>query len=302
MTASTRPRVSIGLPVYNGGRFLRSALDSILAQTYRDFELVVSDNGSQDDTDAICREYAARDERIRYHRNPQNLGAAENYNQVFERASGQYFKWAAHDDMLAPEFLEHCVAVLDAQPSVVLCYAQTMLIDEDGREIEPYRDSFDFTAPGAHARFSEWVLHERGRLCNAVGGLIRSDVLRRTGLIGDYKSADVTLIGELLLWGRFEALPDLYFFRRDHPGRSMRAHDSDEELAVWYNPSNKGKPQTPVWRSLFAYLKAIHRAPTGISEKLRCYRSMGEWCYNRRWRLKQELASATWRKRHRQAA
>ena len=99
------PRVSIGLPVYNGELFLENALDSILSQTYSDFELIISDNASDDKTEEICRSYAARDKRVRYSRNAHNLGAAPNYNRVYHLARGRYFKWASHDDVLAPEFL-----------------------------------------------------------------------------------------------------------------------------------------------------------------------------------------------------
>ena len=107
---SSTPKVSIGLPVYNGERYLREALDSILGQTFRDFELIICDNASTDETAAICADYAARDPRIRYHRQTHNIGATANFNHTFELARGAYFKWAAHDDVLAPTWLEKCVA------------------------------------------------------------------------------------------------------------------------------------------------------------------------------------------------
>src|SRR3954470_1068595 len=94
-----RPRVSIGLPVYNGQRFLAPAVSSLLAQTFADFELVICDNASTDDTEAICRRFAERDPRVRYHRNEQNVGAAPNFNRALALSTGQYFKWAAHDDL-----------------------------------------------------------------------------------------------------------------------------------------------------------------------------------------------------------
>jgi glycosyltransferase involved in cell wall biosynthesis len=118
------PRVSIGLPVYNGENYLAETLDSILAQTFTDFEVIISDNASTDRTETICRQYAAQDRRIRYLRNTSNLGAAKNYNRVFELSQGEYFKWNGHDDPLAPVFLERCVAVLDRHPGVVLCFAR----------------------------------------------------------------------------------------------------------------------------------------------------------------------------------
>ena len=99
------PRVSIGLPVYNGANWLPETIDSILGQTYSNFELVISDNASTDTTQEVCEGYALRDARVRYERLPENLGAAFNYNRVFERSVAPYFKWAGHDDLLDPAYL-----------------------------------------------------------------------------------------------------------------------------------------------------------------------------------------------------
>src|SRR3972149_8539793 len=92
------PRVSVGLPVFNGEQFLRQALDSVLAQTYPGFELIISDNASTDRTQDICEAYATRDKRIQYYRQSKNVGGGRNYNFVFEVSNGEYFKWLAHDD------------------------------------------------------------------------------------------------------------------------------------------------------------------------------------------------------------
>jgi glycosyltransferase involved in cell wall biosynthesis len=116
--------VSIGMPVCNGAKFITEALDSILNQTFENFELIVSDNASTDETGKICREYMAKDSCIRYYRSKQNFGAAWNFNHVFKLSSGKYFKWAAHDDVIAPDFPLKCVEVLERDPSVVLCHFQ----------------------------------------------------------------------------------------------------------------------------------------------------------------------------------
>lgn len=123
-------RVSIGMPVYNGENFIEAALRSILAQTCREFELVVSDNASTDRTEDICRAYASLYPRIRYYRGDHNIGPARNANRTFLLSSGPYFKLAAHDDVLAPDFIEKCAGVLDRDPGVVLAYPLTMWIDE----------------------------------------------------------------------------------------------------------------------------------------------------------------------------
>src|SRR6202011_3838576 len=132
---SVPPTVSIGLPVYNGERYLRETLDSILAQTYHDFEVIISDNGSTDATEQICREYTARDSRIRYHRSAVNRGAAWNYNNVTALSNGKYIKHAAADDLLMPTYLERCVATLEHDQSMTVCHSRSKFIDEDGRSV-----------------------------------------------------------------------------------------------------------------------------------------------------------------------
>jgi glycosyltransferase involved in cell wall biosynthesis len=110
------PQISIGMPVYNGAASLPTALDAMLAQTFTAFEIIISDNGSTDATETIAREYAARDPRIRYIRQPVNLGATPNFRFVMDRASAPYFMWAACDDVRSPDFLAENIAFLDAHP------------------------------------------------------------------------------------------------------------------------------------------------------------------------------------------
>ena len=97
---SKPPRISIGMPVYNGEQFLAGALDSVLTQDFEDFELIISDNASEDGTQKICLDYAARDRRIRYYRNEMNIGGSRNHSRVFELSAAEYFKWAHYDDWL----------------------------------------------------------------------------------------------------------------------------------------------------------------------------------------------------------
>ena len=113
------PKVSIGIPVLNGEQFLRQVLDSLLSQKFTDYELIISDNGSTDATEQICREYAAKDKRIRYVRHPENIGGMANLRFLLENAIGEYFMWAADDDIRSPDFLDVTVKILDDQPNCV---------------------------------------------------------------------------------------------------------------------------------------------------------------------------------------
>ncbi len=271
----SKPRVSIGMPVFNGENYLAEALDSILAQTYRDFELIISDNASADRTEEIGRTYAAKDDRVRYFRNEANLGAAGNFNRLLELSSGEYFKWAAHDDLCAPEYLEQCVEVLDREPDVVLCYPKTRIIDEHGGFVEDYFDGFHLDSPKPHVRFRD--MFRAPGLCNPVFGLIRAGILKRTALIGNYAASDRVLLGELALHGQFYEVPEYLFLRRGHPQRSLSANVTDSEIAAWFDPALSGKILIPRWRRLLEYLRAAKRAPLSQAERVRCYMQVGRF-------------------------
>src|SRR5438105_14597753 len=135
---SNRPAISIGMPVRNGEKYVSQAIDSLLAQTFTDFELIICDNASTDRTERICREYAAKDGRIRYHRNERDIGPAQNYTRCFGLARGTYFRWHAHDDVCEPTYLARCLAVLQRDPSVINCHSLTRVIDERGQTLRDY--------------------------------------------------------------------------------------------------------------------------------------------------------------------
>ncbi len=261
-----RPRVSIGMPVYNGERFLREAIDSMLAQILQDFELIISDNASTDGTRDICLDYVRQDPRVRYYRNERNLGAARNFNRLFELSSGEYFKWATADDLAAPHLLEKCILVLDAHPEVVLCYPKTTIIDQNGDVIAQYHDGLDLRSPSVIARFRTAI--DQIRLVNVLQGLIRSNVLRNTSLIGPYLGADQVLVAELTLYGKFYEIPEFLFFRRMHP-QALSSITSLEGQQEFMDPQTKGKPPLRSWKHQFGHLAAIARAPLTPGERAR---------------------------------
>ncbi len=283
------PRVTIGLPVYNGEPYLVQAIESLLGQTYPRFELIISDNASTDGTSSICRDFERRDPRVQYSRNETNVGAAVNYNRLVDMARGEYFKWAAHDDLCAPEYLEQCVDVLDREPSVVVCYPRTRIIDEEGRDKGEYPDDLHLDSPRTHERFRDVMFREAGE-CNAVFGLIRTPVLRRTGLIGNYPASDMILLSELALHGNFHEVPEPLFQRRDHPETSMRANVTSGDRAAWFDPEKADRLQFTHWRWAIEYHRAIRRA--GAGHGLRCYSYLGKWMRWNRDRLAREAGRA----------
>lgn len=277
-----KPRVSIGLPVYNGERLLRQALDAILAQTFEDFELIISDNASTDSTPEICKAYAAKDPRVKYFRNDHNIGISRNFNRTFELSSGEYFKWSAHDDLMAPDFLEKCVEVLDRDPTVVLCYPKAIDIDEEGKELRYYTYKLRTDSSKAPERFYDLMRYEHP--CLQLFGVIRASVLRKTPLHEHYPSADRVLIARLGLLGRFHHLQEYLHFNREYPGTSIRTYRSRHALMVLHDPSKAGKLVFPYWAVFFGYLRAIAESPLSLKDRLQCYLSMA--VYLRIWRKK----------------
>jgi glycosyltransferase involved in cell wall biosynthesis len=277
MTAGAAPRVSVGLPVYNGEPYLAAAVDSILGQTWTDLELIVCDNASTDGTERLCREVAARDPRLRYYRNPSNLGAAPNYRRTFELARGELFKWAAHDDLIRPRFVEACVAALDADPGAVLCMPGTVVIDDRGRERMVYDSGLvDASDADPARRFAALILNRHW--CTEIFGLVRAEALRRALPYRPYNASDRVLLAELALIGRFRRIDEPMFLNRDHPGRYSRAVYPDVRKALAWNESGRRRRfflQT--WTVLAAYAEMIGRLVPDGPTRRRCYARLGTW-------------------------
>jgi|SRR5579862_268477 len=290
MTQEHMPRLCIGLPVYNGENYVAQAIDSLLAQTFTDFRLIISDNASSDRTAEICRDFSRRDARIDYVRHDHNRGAAWNFNHLTGRARGEYFKWAPHDDLCAPEFTARCIAALDTHPDAVLAYPRSHIIDAHGTIVASYREPIAAHAATPWARFRS-VVRNSG-LCHSAFGVIRLDVLRTTRLWGPYPASDTVLLAELALRGKFIEVDAPLLLQRDHAARASRVHGSDADEAVWLAPANVGRPARRHWAVLANDLGAIVRAPVSTGQKLRCMCVMAYWSL-RRWRpLWNELRAA----------
>lgn len=263
---SDTPHVSIGLPVYNGERYLSETIECILKQSYRDFELIISDNGSTDMTREICRGYAEKDRRVRFVRHEGNRGANWNFRHVIALARGMYFRWSSADDLFAPDSLVRCVEILDKHSDVVLCYPKTVLIDGAGAVIRPYDDNLDLRFEDPVERFR--TASNRIGLVNVLYGLIRTDVVRSTNLIGNYPGADIVLILELALRGKFYEIDRPLFFRRMHEGASSQIK-SIEELQKFVDPTVNRALFSRMWRSLFGKMWAVLGSTLTVAERSR---------------------------------
>lgn len=274
-------KLSIGLPVYNGERFLPQALDHLLAQTFRDFEIIVSDNASTDRTSQICREYATRDSRIRYCRNDSNLGAVANFNRTFELSAAPLFKWAAHDDLHLNTYLERCVRLLDGDSGIVLAHSGTAFIGDDGQEFpfdsdtETYVDPKTGTRqrPDSAAIGDSPVAFERFRhvLSSARWGshmfaVIRRAALRQTQLLPNFAGSDRAMLAELALLGRFRSVPERLYLKRFHAGVSWALNQRELKSFL----STDGRAYSRRARQIKAYFGAPSGKPVSAKTKAMC--------------------------------
>jgi len=279
---SVAPRLSVGLPVYNGESYLAESLEALLGQTFDNFELIISDNASTDGTAVICRRYEKQDSRIRYVRQQRNIGCALNHNYVVQQARGELFKWASHDDLYARDLLKRCVDALDQLPHVVLAHSWTATIDGSGALKGAIEYSLATASPSAPERFRSLLFASGG---DDTAGIIRMSVLRQTPLLASYHHSDRALSATLGLYGPFYQVPDWLYFRRDHPERAQRAFKTVRAWCANLDPRRADPLRHPVIRLYAEYVggfvAAIRHAPLSSAEKRECYYHLAHWLASR---------------------
>jgi glycosyltransferase involved in cell wall biosynthesis len=279
---SRTPRLSVGIPVYNGHSYLAGSIESLLGQSYEDFELIISDNASTDDTADICRYYEKQDSRIRYFRQEHNIGGAPNHNFLVAQARGELFKWASDDDLYARDLLKLCVEALDEYPDVILAHSWTAVIDASDTVTQAVRYGIATDSPSAPERFRS-LLYEVGG--DDDGGVTRMHVLRRATLLGSYHHSDRTLTAGIALYGRFYNVPDYLYFRRDHAERAERAFKTVRHWCANLDPRRADALRNPAVRLygeyVWGYVNAIQEAPLTSADRLACYRHLAGWLASR---------------------
>lgn len=223
-------RLTIGMPVYNGAATIAAALDSLLAQTLTDFDLVISDNGSTDGTQAICEAYAARDARVRYVRQPENLGPQMNFRFVLFEAQTPYFMWAAADDLWAPGFAARNIAALEADASLVMSQSQVVftekgvpthlatgtyaLLDSPRRNAARF-----FRNPADNSRYY---------------GVFRTEALKRSYPTRPFHALDWTVSAGTLRFGKHHEIAEPLMIRdSSDPASYARAVLADHRFWLW---------------------------------------------------------------------
>lgn len=286
-----KPRVSIGMPLYNREKYVGAAIEAHLKQTYGDFELIITDNASTDRGAEICLAYAARDPRVKFYPNPRNLGATGNFRRCFELASGEYFRWHPSDDLASPNLLARAVDLLDHDSSIVTAYGRTKLVDAHGTFISDFDERLHLMDDRPSRR---WEGVQRNiRLGNLHYGVTRTAALRKTGLLRNYNGGDIPLIAEMSLYGKFYEIPDAFFYRRIHEEAASSAAKNEKDWAAFFDPSKSSNvkdffPRT--WVHLGANAWSVARSPVKLSEKLRIYGYMARQAVWERRSLTMELA------------
>jgi len=282
--AGNPPLVSVGMPAFNAERHIEEAIDSILDQSLSDLELIIFDNASTDGTEDLCRQAAARDPRVRYFRNENNLGSPTNYNLTLREARGRYFKWASSNDVCHPEFLRKCVSALEADDTAVIACPRTRLFIDDPAAGEPYPENFNDDSVQPWTRFIKYV--DGVGLNNLMNGVCRTEVLRKVPPIMPFIGSDQVTTAAMTLHGRVIIVPDEYFYRR------MDAHSSarlggKEALRRHYDPTGRKRLLFPTWRLYFEYIKAVNSSPLSIPRRAlltgMLFRRM-IWGRNKLWR------------------
>ncbi|WP_088289166.1 glycosyltransferase family 2 protein [Kineosporia sp. A_224] len=295
MTAPA-PRLTVGLPVYNGEHYLAQSLEALLGQTFGDFELVVSDNASTDGTAGICHDFADQDRRVRYVRQPQNIGAAPNHNHVVGLARGDLFKWASGDDLYARDLLRVCVDALDAHPEVVMAHSWTAAVDGNGRVTQALDYPLRTDSPDPAVRLRSMLYGNAGDDGDPVAdhgviraddcyGVVRTAVMRRVAPHDSYYYADKVWSVDLALQGPFHQHPDWLYFRRDHPERAEHANPTVRSRCANLDPRRADPLRHPVARLygeyVLGYVRAIGRAPLSVRDRRRCRAVLAGWLASR---------------------
>jgi len=287
MIESSNPLLTLGLPVFNGERFLARALDSLLTQTFKDFEIIISDNCSTDATQEIARHYCELDSRVILCTNSCNIGAAENYNSVARRASGQFFAWVNHDDLWAPAYFERCVTALLENPTAVLSYTKSAKIADDDSLISPLISDLGITATEPYLRLRtfhdhfiridrthDWSAPDIEGIWIPIYGVIRRGPLMQSILIRKFIGSDTVLLEQLSLFGSFYEIDEIFFFKRDHPQRSMRDSVAYDQRIKWFTAKEIGIFLFPRFTTLWCRVRVAYNFEMSRGTRVRCLLEM----------------------------
>ena len=279
-----KPAVSIGMPVFNGEAFIEQALGSLVAQTFREFEVIVSDNASDDKTVEICQAFSDEYDFIKVFRNDKNRGVSWNFNNTFNLSCGKYFMWLSHDDVLHERYIERCIEAIEARKDTRIVYSKIQVINADGDAIPFDKELKDLDDDDIAVRFRHCMSPQPYNQ-SVIYGLMRRADLAKTTLYGDFVAADRCLVAQLALRGKFYQIPEYLFYRREHAqnfrgdSENLRAHMP--ETMKWF--------AFPEWNVLRQHVRTVRTFPAPISVKSRLYYEIVRWSIFRGKKLGSEV-------------
>ncbi len=278
----TTPRLTIGVPVYNGEDYIAEAITSHLEQDFTDFELIVSDNCSDDSTPEIVKEFVEADSRVTYSRNTENVGGPANFNRLFRLGQGELFRWAAADDRIEPGYLSKVIAMMDDDPAVAIGHSEALLIDPTSEPMlkmdrgylggDGFLEAIRLTPPPGDERFRSSKPHNRiDAVINNnhrnfyIFGIMRRNLMMQTRLHGLFYGGDRTLLVEMAMRGTFRKVPEQLFASRSHAKNSGRNGLNFEELKQHGAQDMRFASQV-----MKGYVDAIRSAEVGRADELKC--------------------------------
>lgn len=270
------PRVSFAVPVRNGERYIGKLIQSILEQTFYNFEIVVCDNGSSDKTREVVQAFAERDDRIKCHFNETDIGQIENFNRVFHLSRGQYIRWIGADDWLEMTYTEKCVKLLDNEPTLIGVTTYTVLHYDDGREKRFEYEGERLESPDPSVRFTRlmWLLSKGLLYYSPLSALFRRDALEQTQLFQVTSDTDFVLVAELSVAGRFGHIPEHLVHRR----RPADSPSDRDEMYKRYYPENSHKVRHSYRRSCQRIASMMLSNPSlGRAHKVACILALAKF-------------------------
>jgi glycosyltransferase involved in cell wall biosynthesis len=264
------PQVTIGVPVYNGDLYLEEALAALRDQDLAEIEVIVSDNGSTDETPKIARRFADADPRFRYVRSEENRGIPWNFNHVLDLARAPLFMWNAADDVVGPQHLVRCRDALLAHPEAEIAFPRVTLVDAGG-EVVGYMDDEDLDylglSPGARV---DQLLRRQSWQAIAWGGVLRTDALRAMGGHPTFFGGDIVLGIRSALRGEWVVVPERLFSCRRHDNQNSKAVGADPIVQVRsYDPGFRRPVAFPQWYLALRMLTETVVAPVPAADRAR---------------------------------
>lgn len=294
---SDKPLVSVGLPVYNGDNYIVGAIESIINQTYRNIELIISDNASTDNTESICRKYASLDNRVKYFRLNDNCGAIVNHNRVLDIAKGKYFQWICHDDECEQSYIQKCVDVLEGNPQIICCFSVIKFIDGKANVLRLSKNELSILDDDRSVRLKKFVNMQKTSVdifC-AMYGLFRTEFIKKIGQLGTYIAGDQIYLLKMIFEGKLVQLKDPCLSRREHPATAFVAlpklpYYKKYRVAARWGESNCNPMFLLVnWKLMKMAFSYFYGYPMLMPEKIKCYKSLFELFVARWRRLLKEL-------------